>query len=227
MNTTTRTGTATNSITKIVRRWPSEEAKEWIESFIPRACSLPSVLAVVAFGASTRSNCFTTDVDLLVIYEDVKPKIQDRPIDVDIRWYERILAERFIGEGQELLGWVVRFGELVCEREGYWTELRKEWLGRMPFPSAAVADDRVSRAWGLYRELAEMGDEDAAREQRLSALTQDARARLIRKGVYPASRPELPGQLRAIAEPDLAVMLERALEEREVLSQPTSFGERA
>src|SRR5438034_7439420 len=33
---------------------------------------------------------------------------------------------------RSLLGWVVRFGELVCEQNGYWTKLRQEWLGRMP-----------------------------------------------------------------------------------------------
>src|SRR5207249_10733516 len=107
-------------------------------------------------------------------------------------------AERLIMEGQELLGWVVRFGKLICERKDYWTKLRQQWLDRMPFPSATVAEDRVKRAWRLSQELSEMGDEDAAQEQCLVALTQEARAHLIRRGVYPASRPELPGQLRAI-----------------------------
>ncbi len=203
------------SIAEIVRRWPSQEAKEWLETFIPQACSHPSVLAVVGFGAAVRTACFTADIDLLVIYERPKPMFQDRPIDVDIRWYERSRAERFIMEGQELLGWVVRFGELICEQNGYWTKLRHEWLDRMPFPSATVAEDRVERAWRLYQELSEMKDEDAAQEQRLVALTQEARAHLIRRGVYPASRPELPHQLRAVGETGLAEKLELALRERE------------
>jgi hypothetical protein len=203
------------SIAGIVRRWSSEEAKEWLESFIPQACAHPSVLAVVAFGAAVRTSCYTADIDLLVIYERPKPTVIRRPIDVDIRWYERSKAERFIGEGQELLGWVVRFGELVCEQNGYWTNLRQQWLDRMPFPSATVAEDRVKRAWHLYQELSGMGDEDAAHEQLLVALTQDARAHLIRQRVYPASRPELPGQLRVIGELALAERLELALRERE------------
>ncbi len=203
------------SIAEIVRRWPSPGAKEWVERFIPDACSNPSVLAVVAFGAGVRTTCFTADIDLLVIYERPKPYVAGRPIDVDIRWYERSQAESFIAQGQELLGWVLRFGELVCEHKGYWTNLRREWLGRMPFPSAEVAQERVKRAWRLYQELNEMGDEDAAQEQRLVALTQEARALLIRRGVYPASRPELPEQLRAINELPLAEKLEAALQERE------------
>lgn len=203
------------SVAEIVRRWPSQEAKEWVQSFVSKASSHPSVLAVVAFGAAVRTDGFTADLDLLVIYERPKPEVKGRPIDVDIRWYERSQAESFIEEGQELLGWVVRFGELICERNGYWTKVRQEWLDRMPFPSAAVADERVIRAWRLYRELCDMGDEDAAQEQRLVALTQEARAQLIRQGVYPASRPELPGQLRTIDETELARKLDGALRERE------------
>ncbi len=203
------------TLDEIVRRWPSQEAKVWVQSFVPGACSNPAVLAVVAFGAAVRTHCFTADLDLLVIYEHPKPLAERRPIDVDIRWYKRSQAESLIKEGQELLGWVVRYGELLCERRGYWTKIREEWLERMPFPSATVAEERVERAWRLYRELHAMGDEDAAREQRLVALTQEARAQLIRQGVYPASRPELPDQLRAINETGLAERLEAALRDRE------------
>src|SRR4051794_9417971 len=101
------------SVVEVVRRWPNQESKAWGEAFVSDACSHPSVLAVVAFGAAVRTNCFTADVDLLVIYERPKPKVKGRPIDVDIRWYDRSQAESFIREGQELLGWVVRFGELL------------------------------------------------------------------------------------------------------------------
>jgi hypothetical protein len=212
---TTQTRTVMKPIDEVVRSWPSDGAKEWVRSFIPQACSNPSILAVVAFGAAVRTTCFTADIDLLVIYERPKPRIEGRPIDVDIRWYERSHAEKLISEGQELLGWVVRFGELICERKCCWTKIRQEWLGRMPFPSAAVADERVVRAWRLYKELKEMGDDDAAQEQHLVALTQEARAKLIRLGVYPASRPELPGQLCGINEAELAEKLGQALRARE------------
>lgn len=215
MTTTTQTRMAPKTIDEVVHRWSSDGAKGWVQSFIPQACSNPSVLAVVAFGAAVRTASFTADIDLLVIYDRPKPRFERRPIDVDIRWYERSHVEKLINEGQELLSWVVRFGELICERKGYWTKLREEWLDRMPFPSADLAEERVVRAWRLYKELIEMGDQDAAQEQRLVALTQEARAKLIRRGVYPASRPELPGQLRIISENALAEKLDQALRERE------------
>jgi hypothetical protein len=78
-----------------------------------------------------------------------------------------------------------------------------------------LPDERVSRAWRLYRELSEIGDEDAAQEQRLSAVTLDARACLIRQGIYLASRPELPEKLRGIDETGMAEELEAALRDRE------------
>ena len=173
---------------------------------------------MVAFGAALRTTRFTADVDLLVIYEHEEPTFEGRPMDVDIRWYERTKAESFIREVQEMLGWVLRHCELLCERDGYWTKIREEWVSRMPFPSAEVAEQRVERAWRLYRELREMGDDDAVREQGLVALTQEARAKLIRQGVYPASRPELPEQLYAINELQLAQKLESALQVREQAS---------
>jgi hypothetical protein len=202
-------------LSDVVRRWPTAEAKQWAETFTTQACANPRILAVVAFGSAVRSADYCADVDLLVIYDGSKPRFPGRPVAVDIRWHEREEAERLIAEGHELLAWVIQFGELICERNGYWTNLRHAWLGRMPFPSAAVADERAERAWRLHAELAEMGDRDAAHEQLLVALTQQARAALIRKGVYPASRPELPAQLRQIGEPDLAARLEETLHERE------------
>jgi len=207
-------------IAEIIHRWPSSEAKEWTIPFVSSVCFDPTVLAVVAFGAAARTDKFTADVDLLVVYEGRRPVVKQQPMDVDIRWYERSQTEKLIRDGQELLGWVLQFGELLCEKDAYWTSLRKIWVGKMPFPSAVVADARVERAWRLYDELAAMGDEDAADEQYLVALTQQARAALIRSRVYPASRPELPSQLRSIHELGLADQLDAALEHREFANSP-------
>jgi hypothetical protein len=63
------------------------------------------------------------------------------------------------------------------------------------------------------RDLLQIGDADAAREQALSYLTHLARAELLEKGVYPASRPELPEQLRKIGDHHLARRLDCLLED--------------
>ena len=50
--------------------------------------------------------------------------------------------------------------------------------------------------------MLQIGDESAADDLILAALTQFARKRLIENGVFPASRPELPDQLREIDQND-------------------------
>jgi hypothetical protein len=201
----------------VFRRWPTPEAEQWVKAFSLGISSDTSVLALVAFGSAVRSEDYCADVDLLVIYERLKPNASSRPVEVDIRWHEKSEAERLIAEGHELLCWVASFGELICERDHYWTNLRDRWRDRMPFPSAAIAAKRAKRAEHLLSELEAMGDWDEAHEQFMVVLTQRARAALIRHQVYPASRPELPNQLRTIGESDLADRLEETLRQRETV----------
>ena len=57
----------------------------------------------------------------------------------------------------------------------------------------------------------DIGDVCAAHEQALTYLTHIARAELLDKKVYPASRPELPKQLRMVGEHGIAYCLEYLL----------------
>jgi hypothetical protein len=68
----------------------------------------------------------------------------------------------------------------------------------------------------------EMGDSDAAHEQALSYVTHLAGAEPLRKGIYPASRPELPTQLRAIQCFELATLLEQLLDHKNRSSKQIS-----
>ena len=80
----------------------------------------------------------------------------------------------------------------------------QEWSNNLPFPSAEVARKRADVTKQRIQELVKIGDMEAALEQRISYYTHLARAALIEHGVYPASRPELPTQLRATGEVKLA-----------------------
>lgn len=62
--------------------------------------------------------------------------------------------------------------------------------------------------------MAQAGDEDAMLDLTVSYLTHLARAVLAENGVYPASRPELPGQLSQIGQVELAARLPDALAAR-------------
>jgi hypothetical protein len=64
-----------------------------------------------------------------------------------------------------------------------------------------------------------LGDTDAAYEQALSYVTHIARAKLLKRRVYPASRPEIPRQLRAVGCVRIAQWLESLIDRTTVDSE--------
>jgi hypothetical protein len=66
--------------------------------------------------------------------------------------------------------------------------------------------------------LFQVGDPDAVREQAVVYLTHLARAELLEKGIYPASKPELPDRHRSVGNQQLAERLDRVLNERSAAS---------
>jgi hypothetical protein len=81
-------------------------------------------------------------------------------------------------------------------------------------PKTIGADILALRFERYAAQLVSAGDFDAALEQIIGMLTHMGRASLVRARVYPASRPELPAQLRGIGEYQLAEWLEQALRRR-------------
>jgi hypothetical protein len=205
--------------TNAILRWPSGAAQKWADTAFRELCSHPDVLAVVLFGSTVRPALSSFDLDCLYVYQGEQPAVEQAPLDVDIRGYPADQVDRLIQEGHDLLGWSLRLGRLVCERDGYWTRLFARWQGRLPFPSAEIAEARAVRAERLALEYREMGDDDAAVEQWLTAITHRARAVLLRANVFPASRPELPSQLRSIGGEQLATVLEAAILARDTLAR--------
>lgn len=204
------------------KKWPSVKAREWTERFITVVCAQHSTEAIVFLGSLVRPVNEVSDVDILYIFKDTYHEYSGRPLDVDLRTYSAEQVPHLIAQAHDLLGWALKFGCLVCEKDRYWTLIRKEWLNKLPYPSPKTARQRALRAEKLYLELREMGDLDAAREQLVSYLTHVGRERLLLAGIYPKSRPELPQQLRTIGESDLSNRLEKALCERAAAFLPTA-----
>ncbi len=205
---------ASRILERTIRSWPSPQAREWTRRMVEALCIDPSILAMVALGSAVRPVGAAQDIDLLVVYRGAPPHFGSLPLDVDLRAYAADGLVDKIAAGQDLLGWALHYGVLICEQEGYWSQLSNVWTDRIPLPSAEQADERAARAKRLTNELRGVGDIEAAAEQYVSYLTHDARARLIRAGVYPASRPELPCQLRSIGEGAAAAVFDAALAER-------------
>ena len=188
-----------------------QHIQHWLKTFLSNSRSDEQVRSVVLFGSAARGTIAPSDVDILIIVDSASYSPPRRPIEVDLRWYTSSDVENLIQEGHDLLGWTILFGRLLYERDGYWTKLCHEWKHRVPLPSANKAEFRAERASQLLKKLESIGDIDAAEEQRLTMLTHVARAELIRAGVYPKSRPELPSQLRSVGRDDIARKLDELL----------------
>jgi len=189
-------------------------ARRWFEAFADSAASDSNVLALIAVGSAVRSNVQSDDLDLVVVCRNRKLFRCRAPVEVDVHAFEAAQLETMLSSGHPLLGWAVRLGRAVFDRHGYWRDFRRTWHEKVPLPDPALARHRAARVARYLDTVREMGDEAAASELNLSYLTLLARAMLSEHRVYPASRPELPDQLRAVGEAPLADQLEAALRER-------------
>jgi hypothetical protein len=181
-------------------------------NFLDSAEQDENIVAVVAVGSTVRPAVSSLDLDLVVICRDPARLNAKPPIEIDLRAYAAEQVDALIGGGNDLLGWAVKFGRVLFQRDRFWDTLLESWHDRIPLPSAAVARRRADDAFRRLSNVFELGDYDAACEQALSYITHLCRAELIKRQVYPASRPELSRQLRAVGCPRLAVWLERFLD---------------
>jgi hypothetical protein len=197
-----------------IERWPTQVAKSWVNNFLRRAQDDDNVQAVIAVGSSVRSDVPSADLDLVVLASDPKRFSARPPLEIDLRTYALGQVDELIRSGNDLLGWSVNFGKVLLQRAGCWDAIVSHWQGRVPLPSLEIASKRAAEALLRLRKMLEIGDRDAAREQAISYVTHLARSRLVREGTYPASRPELPKQLRGIGCEKLASILDGLLTQK-------------
>ena len=191
--------------------WPDDAALHWTRLLIETAHRDSAVKAVVATGSAVRDVEHSDDLDLVVVHRAARPVLPRPPISIDLRCFCQTDIVPKLTTGHSFLSWAVRFGRPLFERNRWWSQLRADWNPRLLLPPATESTERAMRAEHHRDALAEAGDDDAAAEMALSALTHHARAALSRAGVFPQSRPELPGQLRQIGEHPLAEVVDRAL----------------
>ena len=192
-----------------VLRWPTRRSREWTEAFLHSAWSDPNITAVVAMGSAVRPDVTSEDLDLVVICGNPDLLNETPPMEVDLRAYSGVDVDVQLKSGHDMLGWAVRFGRVLFQRDCFWDAVVQSWHHRLPLPSSELARKRAAAAHRHLINLLKLGDADAAREQALSYLTHLARAELVEGAVYPASRPELPEQLKGIGKFRLAESLER------------------
>jgi hypothetical protein len=194
-----------------IQRWPTRRAKLWVSRFLDSCVLDDNVAAVIAVGSAVRMNVPSVDLDLVVLVKDVSRLKVKAPIEVDLRAYPLIQVDALIASGTDLLGWAVNYGKVVSQKENAWDRILEKWQGKVPMPLPEIAHKRANDAFRRFTNMMEVGDFDAAYEQALSYVTHLARAELINNNRYPASRPELPSQLRMISCSRLASVLEKLI----------------
>ena len=193
-------------------RWPTEASMQWTESFLDLARDDLSITAVIAIGSAVRPNAATADLDLVVISRERLNLTGSRPMEVDLRVYRADDVDRLIAEGHDVLGWAIKFGKVVFQRSGFWDMTLSRWKNDLPLPSPEIPRVRARETRRRFLNVLEIGDVDAALEQAISYFTHLAWADLLERGIFPASRRELPSQLRDIDSQILADSLESLLD---------------
>ncbi len=175
----------------------------------------PNISSVVAIGSSVREGVASADLDLVVLQERAANAFETPPTDVDLRTFKVCDVVTLVQEGNDLLGWTIKLGQPLLDKNNTWSNLVQILSSAVPLPSAEIALERAKKTDELLGMLLAVRDTNASREQLLTLLTHLARARLVKHGVFPISRPELAKQLREVNENKLAILLEKALEHKE------------
>ena len=185
---------------------------QWTESFLASARDDLSIAAVIAIGSAVRPNAVTADLDLVVICREPLNLSRSRPMEVDLRVYRADDVDRLAAEGHDVLGWAIRYGQVLFQRSGFWDMTLSRWNKTLPLPSPETPRVRARETRRRFLNVLEIGDLDAALEQAVSYLTHLAWVELLERGVFPASRRELSSQLRYIDSLVLADSLESLLD---------------
>jgi len=162
--------------------------------------------AVILIGSAARG-CRTeeSDIDILFVTTGRVPTI---PVISGYHIKFSIESDflRRLNAGEDFAPWCVRYGVTLLDR-GVWARIKASSANVWPRWETKVVHG-IRRLF-LASQLSKMGDDLAAREELVFVLGHIARGLLLKKGIFPLSRPELAAQVQAIGYPELADIHER------------------
>lgn len=174
---------------------------------------LTDTATVVLVGSVARGAMNTrSDIDVLVLHADSRRLRLKRPGDIHLQQDSRSRFLRRLQNGDDYPAWALRFGTPMHDPDGWWAEQATAEMRDPHWPDWRAKTQHASKRMKIASEMLDMGDIDAASEELLFAASHVARATLLRCGVFPLSRPEMPSQLAA-THPGLARLLERLIGE--------------
>lgn len=172
---------------------------------------LTDAATVVLVGSAARgARNLRSDIDVLVLHEDGHRIRLKRSGDIHLQQDSRARFLRRLEDGDDYPSWALRFGKPVRDPDGWWAKQVAAEIEKPHWPDWRPKIEQAEKRIRMSSELLDVGDTDAASEELLFAASHVARATLLKDGVFPLSRPELPSQLRDI-DPNLARLLGRLI----------------
>ena len=167
---------------------------------------------VVLVGSCARGvTNWRSDIDVLVLCDDGHRIGLKRPGDIHLQQNSRSRFLKRLEDGDDYPAWALRFGIPIRDPDGWWAEQAASETVAPHWPDWHPKVEHARKRTRMTSELLEVDDTDAASEELLFAASHIARATLLRDGVFPLSRPELPSQLKEV-DLGLARLLERLME---------------
>ena len=167
---------------------------------------------VVLVGSSARGVMNDrSDVDILILRNDDMRLQIEHSGDLHLQQDTRSRFLRRLQDGDDYPGWALRFGEPISDPDGWWAKQVTAERESPHWPNWRPKIEHAQKRLRMTKELLEIGDYLAASEELMLATSHVARATLLKEGVFPLSRPELPSQLTDI-KPSLARLLENLID---------------
>ena len=173
---------------------------------------LSSSTTVILVGSSARGVMNDrSDVDILILQNDDRRLQIEHSGDLHLQQDTRSRFLRRLQDGDDYPGWALRFGEPISDPDGWWAKQVTAERESPHWPNWRPKIEHAQKRLRMTKELLEIGDYLAASEELMLATSHVARATLLKEGVFPLSRPELPSQLTD-NKPSLAGLLENLID---------------
>lgn len=177
-----------------------------------RRAGLADAATVVLIGSGARGTMnWHSDIDILVLHDDGRRIRLNRLGDIHLQQDSRSRFLRRLEDADDYPVWALRLGIALHDPDGWWAKHASAELDNPHWPDWRAKVEHARKRMRMAWELLNMGDVDASSEELLFAASHVARATLLKHGVFPLSRPELPSQLEA-TDSSLARLLERLIE---------------
>lgn len=180
-------------------RTTAPDERRYVRDLLTGRTANVEIAALIGSFARGTSIPQLSDLDLLIIGPKPGPP---PPTGLHVVFLTRSDMEGRALAGDDFAQWALRFGRAIKGARA-WEHLKAR-LSELPWPSWTKKLHQAECRAETVRQLLDMGDEWAAQEELLFALTQLSRAVLLSQRIFPLSRPELSQQLRDIGEETLA-----------------------